>query len=152
VAFYTQNPQYLVPAGGEPRLSNRMRERLALAIMGLVAAAYQAARPPLTAQQLSRRLRMPMHGVAAVLDALQEGGVLACSQEPPGYLPARELDAVSVHEVLALVRSAGEDRYLNPSVLEVSPAMQEVLDRVDSQSEKILGAVSVSSLAAPEVK
>jgi len=30
VAFYAQHPEYLVAQGGEPQLSNRMRERLAL--------------------------------------------------------------------------------------------------------------------------
>jgi len=149
VAFYSQYPQYLVPPGGEPRLSNRMRERLALAIMYLIAAAYRAAQPPLTMQEITRRLGVPMHGVSAVLEALQQGGVLATVEQPPGYLPARDLSAVSVHEVLAAVRSAGEGRYLNPAALEVPPAIQEVLDRMETESAKTFGAVSISSLAAP---
>ena len=37
VAFYVQHPEYLYAGGGEPRLSNRVRERLALSVMSLVA-------------------------------------------------------------------------------------------------------------------
>lgn len=148
VAFYCQHPQYLVPLGGEPRLSNRMRERLALAIMCLIAAAYRASQPPLTAHELARRLGVPMHGVTTALEALKQGGLLASAQDPPGYLPARDLNTVSVHEVLAVVRSAGEDRYLNPAVFDVAPGIKEVLERIDAESARTLGTVSVSSLAS----
>ena len=42
VAFYVQHPEYLFARGGEPRLSNRMRERLALSAMSLVAERFLA--------------------------------------------------------------------------------------------------------------
>ena len=151
VAFYAQNPQYLVPLGGEPQLSNRMRERLALAIMCVVAGAYREARPPLTLHDLTRRLGVPMHGVATVLEALRQGKLLAESaEEPPGFLPARDLGVVSVHELLGVVRAAGEDRYVNPGALPLPAAVQEVLDRVEAESARTLGQVSISSLAASQ--
>ena len=37
VSFYVQHPEHLVARAGEPRLSNRMRERLALVIMSRIA-------------------------------------------------------------------------------------------------------------------
>jgi membrane protein len=148
VAFYAQNPQYLLPLGGEPRLSNRMRERLALAVSGLVAAAYREGRPPLTLHDLTQRLGVPVHGVAVVVKALQKGRLLVESaEEPRGFLPARDLATVSLHDVLALVRSDGEDRYLNPAAFPVPASVEEALDRMEAESANILGQVSVASLA-----
>ncbi len=59
VSFYLQHPEYLYAEPGEPRLSNRMRERLALAIMYLIGLHFIRGRPPWTLQQLAQRLCVP---------------------------------------------------------------------------------------------
>lgn len=149
VAFYTQHPQYLVARGGEPRLSNRMRERLALGIMALVAERHRRGDVPWTSDDLSSVLRVPMHAVQAALGALQQGGVLAeTADDPAGYLPVRDLDAISVAELLRLVRSAGEQEYLGPASLPLPAPVEAVLARLDLQMEAGLEGLSVLSLAA----
>ena len=118
VAFYQQHPESLVETGGEPRLSNRMRERLALAIMSLIAAHYVTGRPAWTLQQLCKALDVPMHSVQTILNAFQLGGLLIQSNDSSqGYLPARDLAPISVKQLLDIVRSAGEDGFLNPARL-----------------------------------
>jgi membrane protein len=59
VAFYRQHPEYVVAPGGEPHLSNRMRERVALVVMSLIADHYHKGRPGWTMQQLSQALTCP---------------------------------------------------------------------------------------------
>ena len=71
VAFYRQHPEYVVAEGGEPRLSNRMRERLALVIMSLIGGHYLAGRPAWTMRQLTQALGVPMHAVDVMLEALR---------------------------------------------------------------------------------
>jgi membrane protein len=149
VAFYLQHPAYVVALPGEPRLSNRMRERLALAVMSLVAGRYLEGRPPWTLQQLTERLRVPMHAVELVLDALARGGVLARSaSDPPTYLPARDLGRVSVAQLLALVRAAGEDRFLSPDALPVPDEVAGVIARVEDGIDASLDHLMVTALAA----
>ena len=93
ISFYLQHPEYLYALPGEPRLSNRMRERLALTIAGLVASNFVYGRPPWTAQQLTQHLGVPMHAVDVVLDALAGSGLLVPTDaDPPAYVPARDLD------------------------------------------------------------
>jgi membrane protein len=149
VAFYLQNPAYVVALPGEPRLSNRMRERLALAVMSLVAGRYLVGGPPWTLQQLTERLRVPMYAVEVVLDTLARGGVLARSaSDPPAYLPTRDLGRVSVAQLLTLVRAAGEDRFLSPDALPVPDEVAGVIARVEDGIDASLDHLMVTALAA----
>ena len=149
VAFYQQHPEYLVAEGGEPRLSNRMRERLALVIMSLIGGHYVTGRPAWSMRQLTQALGVPMHSVQAVLGALEQANLLVESNdEPPAYLPARDLDAIAVRQLLEAVRCAGEDRFLNPAALPVSQSVAQVLSRIDHALSASIGNVTVKDLAS----
>jgi membrane protein len=149
VAFYQQHPEYLIAEGGEPRLSNRMRERLALVIASLIGANYVAGRPAWTLRQLTQALSVPMHAVDVVLAALEQGKLLIKSNDdPPGYLPARDLSAISVQQLLEAVRSSGEDRFLNPAGLPVSVPVAQVLACFDQALSAATASVTLRDLAA----
>ncbi|MDZ4739072.1 MAG: YihY/virulence factor BrkB family protein [Alphaproteobacteria bacterium] len=151
VAFYVQHPEYVIRRSGEPRLSNRMRERVALILMSHIVARYRRAQAPLTAQELARPLRIPMHAIDPVLDALQEGGMLTQSNDdPPAYLPARDLSAVSVLELLDVVRRAGEDRYLTPAALPASAGVERALEQYQRSLKASLSTSSITTLIDDE--
>ena len=148
VAFYRQHPEYVVAEGGEPRLSNRMRERLALAIMSVIGGHYLAGRPPCTTRALTQRMAVPMHTVDIVLDALEQGNLLVrTGDDPPAYLPARDLSAITVRQLLETVRAAGEDRFLNPAALPVSAPVDAVLTRMEQALSAATGTVTLKDLA-----
>lgn len=147
VSFYVQHPEYLYAKPGEPRLSNRMRERLALAIVERVAAHFVAGRPPWTLHALAQRLNVPMHSANVVLDALVAGGVVhATGDDPPAYVPARDLAEVRVADVLARVRVAGEDRFLNPGALPLPPHVEAIAGTIDDAIASGGGAVTLREL------
>jgi len=151
VAFYVQHPEYLFAKGGEPQLSNRMRERLALVIMSLVAQRHLEGGPPLSADALAQALRMPMRAIDRVLAALQAGALLApTAEEPPGWLPVRDLSQISVKGLLDAVRAAGEDRFFNPEALPGGAAVEEALRRGDQAADHALRETSIRDLAAQE--
>ena len=84
-----------------------------------------------------------------VLGALHQTGVLAhTDSDPPGYLPARDLATLPVRVVFDAVRSAGEDRYLNPSALPVPEVVEQTLHRIERAVDVALGDLSVAALAA----
>lgn len=149
VAFYAQHREYVLAAGGEPRLSNRMRERLALAIMTLIAEHYRRGTGGWTSERLSQVLQVPRHAVQTVLNALRSAGFLApIQQEPPAYMPARDLRTVSVAQLLEAVRRADEERSLNPEVLAVPESVDAAMERVERSIDEALGGLSVEELAA----
>lgn len=149
VAFYTQHPEYLVAKAGEPRLSNRMRERLALVIMGRVGEHFMAGRPAWTLQRLTQNLGVPMHAVQVVLEALEASGLLVRSgDDPPAFLPAREPSTIPLSQLLESVRAAGEDRFLKPDALPVPPQVEKVLGQMNEAVNSALAQVTMKDLAS----
>ena len=149
VSFYVQHPEHLVARSGEPRLSNRMRERLALVMMSLIARSHLEGAAPWSADALAQTLRMPMRAVDALLEALRARGILArTGDDPPGWLPVRELAGVSAKELLDAVRAAGEDRYLSVEALPASEPVERLLKRCDEASASVLAKVTLKDLAA----
>jgi membrane protein len=148
VAFYAQHPEYLVRQGGEPRLSLRMREHLALVVMSLIARHSLSGNMPWGSFELSRELRMPLGAVEDTLLALQAGSLLTTTgDDPPRWLPVRDLDQVNVKEVLDTVRSAGEDEYVKSTSLRGPEIVARLLHDYEQATEEALRDISVMQLA-----
>ena len=124
VAFYMQYPQYMTREPVQLRLSNRLRERLALQIMFMVAEHHIYNRAPWTSEALVHHLGLPMQPVHHVLQLMVRSEFLAeTSDEPPAYLPRRDVETISLSELYEVVRSAGENRFLS---LKTFPHQQQV--------------------------
>jgi len=107
LAYYIQNPAFLRIGRREPRLSNAMRERLALNIMLLVGRAFRDSEQSVTVGDLGRQLRIPSITMAPVIIALDEGGLLAAT-EKEDLLPGRDMSTIRLDDILAVVRVHGE--------------------------------------------
>ena len=126
VAFYVQYPQYLTRYPVHLRPSNRLRERLALQIMFMVADRHVHGGDPWTAEDLVRQLGLPMEPVNNVLHLTVDAGFLAeTGDDPPAYLPRHDVDTIELAELYEVVRSAGENRLLT---IESLPHQQEIED------------------------
>jgi len=148
VAFYTQHPEYLYLRGGEPRLSNRMRERLGLSVMELVTRCFLSGQSAPSQQEITRQLQVPAHVLTAVLDALERRGLLVVAgEDAPIYLPARDPGRIAVAEVLDAVRAAGEDGFLSPSVLPVERSVDALVGRLQQAAIDALGGMTLRELA-----
>jgi membrane protein len=147
VAFYYQHPEYLVARGGEPQLSNRMRERLALGTMSLIAGRFIHGKPPLAALELSRLLRTPLNAVQGMLDTLERNALVAVNAgDPPSYLPARDVSLIPVRHLLEVVRAAGEDGYSAGAGLPVPPQVERVLAGLEAATGASVEHLSVRDL------
>jgi len=147
VAFYVQHPEYLYLRGGEPRLSNRMRERLALSAMELVARRFIHGDTAPSQRTFAQQLQVPGHVLTVVLDALERNGmVVASAEEPCTYLPARDPGRILVADVLETVRAAGEDGFLSPSRLPTQPAVDGLVTRLQQAATASLDDMSLRDL------
>jgi membrane protein len=139
VAFYVQNPQFMGRERGAPRLSNRLREQLGIAVMDRVARDFQAGERPPGVPDIASTLRVPSAPVQEVLAALEDGGLVRCTQgEPTGWLPARPLGNIGAWEVLQTLRTAGEDIRLAAVGLDQLPTVSRVFERLDEAGSKAL--------------
>ncbi len=152
VAFYLQNPEYLYLGTGEPRLSNRLRERLALAVMDLVVRRFDGGADAPSLAEFTRVLGVPQHVLNSVLDALGERQLLVpLAQDPPRYLPARDPSTISVAQVLDAVRSAGESRFVSVEALPVPASVHGVLEQARAAVQATVGDISLRALAQRHV-
>ena len=128
LAYYFQNPAFLRIGRREPRLSNAMRERLALNIMLLVGRAFRDPASSITAEEISDNLRMPSIALAPVITALEDGGLLATT-EKEDLLPGKDMATIRLQDILSIVRERGETgSYRDPQWSEEIEKMGKSLD------------------------
>lgn len=150
IAFYSQYPQYLVLEQGEPRLSNRMRERVALMLMYLVGKSYRDGGAAWTFSDLTQRLGVPTYALQRVLESLQHGGLLVLTgDDPPAYLPGRDIGSIALKEVLHTVRTAGEEHYLGPASVPAPQEIESILTQANLAFEAQVHELTVRDLLAP---
>jgi membrane protein len=115
LAFYHQNPAFLRIGRQEPRLSNGMRERLALNIMMLVGKAFRTGKHNVDTRTISATLNIPSIALAPLITALEDDCYLA-STEKEELIPGREMSRINLRDILAIVRVEGETgSYRDPS-------------------------------------
>ena len=107
LAFYFQNPAYLRIGRREPRLSNSMRERLALNVMFLVGHAFRNPGQIVSVGTLSQTIKIPSITLAPIIAGLENDGLLT-SNDNEELLPGREMARIGLDDILAVVRVDGE--------------------------------------------
>jgi membrane protein len=143
LAFYFQNPAYMRIGRREPRLSNAMRERLALNIMLIVGAAFRDANKSVNQRALSEELRIPSITVTPIIMALANKGLLT-TLENDDLLPGREMSRITLNDILEVVRIDGETgSYRDPRW---AGAIDSIGETIDAAVESTLGDKSLSNL------
>jgi membrane protein len=151
VAFYVQHPQYVTREPVRFDLSNRLRERLALQLMFMVADHHLNGRAPWTLDAFARHLGLPMQPVNQVLRLMMDTGFVAeTNEEPPAYLPRRDIETIALADLLDVVRSAGESRLLTVKSLPHQDQVEDAMESVRRAVQQQLGARTLRDLVVQE--
>ena len=150
VAFYSQNPQYVGMKSADFNFSGRLRERIALQCVYLIARSYYLDRPGWTGQSLAVRLDVPSEPLIDICQALEEANILTTSANNGQYLPMRDLGTVALRDVLRAVRSAADTSEFHESRLLSAPAVEALINRLDEAWASALGDLSVAEFALDE--
>lgn len=147
IAFYVQYPEYLASRERTLRLSNRLRERVAMQLMVRVVDRHFRGAEGATEDELAHDLGMPLVNVRNLIALLRQGGFLVATDGTPTRLvPAQAPERVRVRDLLRHVRRYGEDPAAVTSLPQDAPvgaledSIQEALDRA-------LGDLSLKALA-----
>lgn len=133
VAFYYQHSEYLGYMVREVRLSNRLREQVALLVGVLVARRHYQGERPWTTNELAQELAVPESALRPVLWALQQGRLLVSTQgDPPAWLPGRDIARIPLTELLGAVRTYEDPEHLPPRRVRSLPAVDELLAHIDA--------------------
>ncbi len=148
VAYYYQNPAQLATPLREPRLSNRLRERLALVVMAQVVRRFLNGELAWTVDDLARAASVPPATLHPLLEVMRSAGYLAESDDnPPRYLPAVDPKAVPVKALLDAVRGADGRPDIAPPVLPGEPGVDAAIERMDRAVEAAMNEFTLQDLA-----
>lgn len=147
LAFYFQNRAYLRIGRHDPELSSATREKLALDIMWMVGSAFRDRGREVTIRGIAQRLGMPGIVVGKVVAMLEEAGLIA-ETETEELMPAIDINAMRVADVLAAVRERGDSGLA--TVPHWSPPVAALGARIRGEIESVTGAQTLAEfLDAP---
>ncbi len=121
------------------------RERLALAVLRLLARQYLNGGPPLRASDLAVALNLPASMVEEQVEQLVEAGLVGTMKEPDGLALLKAPERISIAEVLESLWQTGAAHV--PAMAHYGP-VETVLKRRDQAVAQALAAQTLQSLAA----
>jgi membrane protein len=135
IAFYVQYPEYLGSRERTLRLSNRLRERVALQLMVQVVRRHYTGTEGATEDELAHTLEMPLVNVRNLIGMLRaEGFLVTTATDPPRFVPAQAPERVRVRELVRRIRRHGEDTVVasahgkDAKVAAVEQSIQRAID------------------------
>ena len=116
VAFYYQHPEYLGIQDRVLHLGNRLRERVALQSVYLVAKHFSHELPGWLPEALGKHFDVPTEPLGRIFSALETANILVETRgESPTFVPARDFPSIRLTEILAVVRTAEEKTQVHAS-------------------------------------
>ncbi|MSQ92063.1 MAG: YihY family inner membrane protein [Gammaproteobacteria bacterium] len=146
LSFYVQNPRYLRAGQAPVRLTSRLRERLALTVMLLIARKFISGDKPWRLRGLAEQLELPGSALETVVDALEHAGLVTTTDEEE-VLPARDLESIGMHDILTAVRD--ERQYETWLLLraKTEPLADSIADMVESAIRERMAGMNLRELA-----
>lgn len=144
IAYYHQHPDRISNQSQIVRLSCRLREKLALTIMQLIANSFHHNETTWTRKKLAKKTNISEAALNLVTSALIKNNLLTTTGEKNQQLiPSQSLENISLDMILNAVRSAEETAHLHPDDVISNQKVDEALAALNkaisaSNSEKSL--------------
>lgn len=133
IAYYHQNPARISNRSQIVRLSCRLREKLGLAIMQLVASSFHHNETAWTINTLAKKINISEYALTIVLSSLTANKLLTTTGKDNQYLqPSQSLENITLDMILDAVRSAEETTHLQTSDVVTAKKVDDVLSAIDS--------------------
>jgi len=140
ISFYHQYPHFLSAKKNVFFVNNRLRERLAFLIMYFIGSSHYHNKPAWTADMIVQELKFPVDPVHDILSVLQNNGlILETADDPPAYVPARDIETITLSELLNVVRMGEkETMIIERKIISVSN-VDSVLEDLETSTKNTLG-------------
>jgi len=137
IAFANQNLEQYEFESDVENISHYSKKVMALTITHLLVQNFKKAESPLTAEQISHKLKIPMRLVRKILFELSECRILSEIISPDtkerAYQPGQDIDNLTIAFVLEKIDHAGKDRILSVHGKE----QEKIKEIVDGFSETL---------------
>ncbi len=140
ISFYHQYPYFLTTKNDVLHISHRLREKLTFLIMYNIGYNYCHSKKPWTLDALVEHLKLPVDAVDEMLTILEKNSILIeTGDEPPAYLPSRDLETITLRELLNAARMTDEKTLAIEHHISTEPEVEQVLDSVYGAVNDALG-------------
>ena len=148
IAFYHQNPAQQNLRTSRVTLSNREKEYIALNIMALIGKHYYTHAPAWTIEALATHMKTRMDICTIIIDQLLNKKLLKETTECPGtFLPAYDLQTISLHDIVSAIRSSGESRRNSLDNLQIETDVKAIQTDIDAAVEASLKHKTLKDLS-----
>ena len=115
IAYYHQNPDRISNQSQIIRLSCRLREKLALTVMQLIADSFHHNKTAWTAKTLAKETSLSEQAITLILSSLTANDLLTTTgKNNKQFLPSQSLENIKLDMILNAARSAEETSQLRP--------------------------------------
>ena len=147
ITFYLQHPHFLTSRKDIFSLSSRLREKLAFSIMYYIGSSHYHHKKLFTFDSLVEHLKLPAEPVHDVIDMLEHHElILETADDPPAYVPARDIETIPLIELLNSVRMADKDSLSIEEQILSAEDIDRIIDRLDTSVAESLGEDTLKDL------
>lgn len=147
ISFCHQNLKFLTLKREAFNLSNRLKEKLSFLIMYLIGYNYYHNKERWTLGSLVDRLKLPEEPIQNTLKNLEmKGLVLEAGDNPAEYLPAKDIETITLTEILDSARTNKEDPRSVERRSFSAPQVDDIMSKVDEAVESALKEKTVKDL------
>jgi membrane protein len=148
ISFCHQNLKFLTLKKEAFKLSHRLREKLCFIVTYLISFNYYYGKKPWTFELLVEHLGLPEEPIRNIITQLENSGlVVETADNPPGYIPARDIETIKLRDILKSIRGENteESFWIESRFLSI-PQVDQVIRRIDEAIEKTLGEETIKDL------
>jgi membrane protein len=140
VSFYHQNPRFLWIRSAAPAPDARFIEQTAVSIMYLIGHHFYNNKDPWNTNSLAARLGISDEPVENIVTALRKKGLIVdTAAEPPSYLPARDLERITLREVHDAVCGSRPEEGFGGHRIAPIEGVDRIMDQIDTAIVDTLG-------------
>lgn len=146
IAYCHQNLEILDLGKITFKLSNRLRERLSLMLIYMIGYNYYHGKERLSQNELAQRLEIPDEAVAEIIYDLESSNIIIdVADEPASYIPSRDIESITLKEVLEAVREDRSSPLMDENLLS-QESVNSVIKDVENAIYGSLGDSTVRDL------
>jgi len=146
-SYYHQYPDRISNQSQIIRLSCRLREKLGLTVMQLIASSFHHNEKPWSIKKLATKTKISEQALRLVITALVNNDLLTTSgDENQYYIPCQSLENISLLMVLNAVRSAEETPNLRAEDVETVELVNETINTVNTAIDEAVSNKTLRDL------
>ncbi len=128
------------------KLSSKVKEKLVFVIMYLIGYNFYHDRDKWTFDALVKELGLPQESVDSALSELQDKKlILETGEDPSYYLPAKDLEVITLNEIINAARTNKETMLLESRYLS-NPQIDKITGEVDNAIHDALGQKTLKDI------